>query len=141
MSPNTVLYDDECSFCTFQMKLLSWLDWRNRFALVPAADPRVATLAPALTAQQLNEAIHCVTPEGTVHRGARAIRFISQDLPLLWPLALLLWVPGIILIAERVYALISRNRQLISRVFGCKGACAIMPDRAGIGSKSGSAKT
>ncbi len=133
MNPNTVLYDDECSFCTFQMKLLSWLDWRNRFALVPASDPRVSTLAPELTPQQLNEAIHCISNEGKIHRGARAIRFISLRLPLFIPLAALLWLPGVILIAERIYALISRNRQTISKLFGCKGACAIMPDRAGIG--------
>ena len=84
MNPNTVLYDDECSFCTFQMKLLSWLDWSNRFALVPASDKRVEVLAPQLTAQQLNEAIHCVTQTGDIHRGARAIRFISLRLPLVW---------------------------------------------------------
>jgi len=140
MNPNTVLYDNECSFCTFQMKLLSWLDWGNRFALVPAADARVGVLAPDLTAEQLNEAIHCVTSDGRIHRGARAIRFISLRLPLLVPLALFLWLPGVILVAERVYALISRNRQLISGLFGCKGACALMPDRAGIGGKSGKAK-
>ncbi len=140
MNPNTVLYDDECSFCTFQMKLLSWLDWRNRFALVPASDARVKILAPELTAVQLNEAIHCVTDQGRIHRGARAIRFISMRLPLLMPLALVLWFPGVIFVAERIYALVSRNRQLISRLFGCKGACALMPDRAGIGSKPGEIK-
>jgi predicted DCC family thiol-disulfide oxidoreductase YuxK len=140
MNPNTVLYDDECSFCTFQMKLLSWLDWGNRFTLLPASDPRVGSLAPTLTHQQLNEAIHCVLPGGEIHRGARAIRFISMRLPLLWPLAAVLWLPGVILIAERVYAFISRNRQHISRIFGCKGACALMPDRAGIGTKSGHSK-
>jgi predicted DCC family thiol-disulfide oxidoreductase YuxK len=140
MNPNTVMYDDECSFCTFQMKLLSWLDWRNAFALVPASDTRVKTLAPSLTAQQLNEAIHCVTPHGQIHRGARAIRFISMRLTLLLPLAFVLWLPGVIFVAERFYALVSRNRQLISRVFGCKGACAILPDRAGIGSRSSDAK-
>jgi len=137
MKPNAVLYDNECSFCTFQMKLLSWMDWGNRFALIPAADPRVATLAPSLSAAQLNEAIHCVTPSGEIHRGARAIRFISLRLPLLFPLCVLLWLPGVIYIAERVYAWISRNRQTISRLFGCKGACALMPDRAGIGMPGG----
>jgi predicted DCC family thiol-disulfide oxidoreductase YuxK len=140
MNPHTVLYDDECSFCTFQMKLLSWLDWGNKFALVPASNPRVAVLAPQLTAQQLNEAIHCVTENGRIHRGARAIRFISMRLPLLLPLAAVLWLPGVIFVAERVYAFISRNRQFISKIFGCKGACAIMPDRAGIGSKSAGVK-
>jgi predicted DCC family thiol-disulfide oxidoreductase YuxK len=129
MNPNTVLYDNECSFCTFQMKLLSWLDWRNRFALVPAADERVGVLAPGLTAEQLNEAIHCVTETGDVHRGARAIRFIALRLPVAIPLALFLWVPGVIQVAERVYVFISRNRQWISRAFGCKDACALVPDR------------
>lgn len=136
MDRNTVLYDDECSFCTFQMKLLSWLDWGSRFALIPASDSRVKLLAPELTAQQLNEAIHCVTTKSGIHRGARAIRFISLRLPLLWPLALLLWLPGVILIAERAYVVISRNRQHISRLFGCKGACAVMPHRAGMETKS-----
>ena len=72
-----------------------------------------------------------MTPEGAVHRGARAIRFISLRLPVTVPLALMLWVPGVILVAEKVYAWISRNRQTISRVFGCKGACALVPDRPG----------
>ena len=49
--------------------------------------------------------------------------------PVAVPLALFLWLPGVILVAERVYALISRNRQWISRVFGCTGACALVPDR------------
>ena len=139
MNPNAVLYDNECSFCTFQMKLLGWMDWGDSFALIPSSDPRVETLAPSLSASQLNEAIHCVTPSGEIHRGARAIRFISLRLPLLFPLFLLLWVPGVIYIAERVYAWISRNRQTISRLFGCKGACALMPERGGIGRTGGTA--
>ena len=131
MASHFVLYDSECSFCTFQMKVLRWLDWQNHFELVAASDVRVATLAPQLTAHQLNEAIHCVTAEHQIHRGARAIRFIAMRLPLLIPLGLALWFPGIIFIAERFYALISRNRQFISRAFGCKGACALLPDRPG----------
>ncbi|MDB6151821.1 MAG: putative thiol-disulfide oxidoreductase, partial [Chthoniobacteraceae bacterium] len=34
-----VLYDDQCPLCTFQMRLLSWLDWLNCLALVPLSDP------------------------------------------------------------------------------------------------------
>ena len=129
MNSHAVLYDGECSFCTFQMKLLRWMDWSDRFTLGPSADPRAAALAPTLSGADFNEAIHCVTEAGRIHRGARAIRFIALRLPLAIPLALFLWLPGIILVAERVYALISRNRQWISRVFGCKGACALVPDR------------
>ena len=129
MSVHAVLYDGECSFCTFQMKLLGWLDWDDSFTLVPAGEPRAATLAPSLTAADLNEAIHCVTQTGEIHKGARAIRFIALRLPAAIPLALVLWVPGVIFVAERIYAWISRNRYWISRAFGCKGACALVPDR------------
>ena len=31
--------------------------------------------------------------------------------------------------AEKVYALVSRNRYILSRFFGCKDACSIMPQR------------
>jgi predicted DCC family thiol-disulfide oxidoreductase YuxK len=129
MNRHTVLFDDECSMCTFQMKVLSWLDWRNVLALVPLSDPQAHAIAPQLKPEDLQEAIHCVTPQGRVYRGARAIRFLGLRLPLLVPLALFLWIPGVIWIAEIVYAWVSRNRTLLSRVFGCKDACAIMPAR------------
>jgi predicted DCC family thiol-disulfide oxidoreductase YuxK len=128
-SAHVLLYDNECSFCTFQMRLLGWLDWGNRFALVPLSDQRVAQIAPSLTSVALREAIHCVTPEGRIYRGARAIRFVGMRLPALLPLSLILWIPGVIVLAEIVYQWISRNRYLLSRVFGCKDACAILPGR------------
>jgi len=40
-----------------------------------------------------------------------------------------LWFPGVIWIAEKIYMWISRNRLLLSRLFGCKEACAILPAR------------
>jgi predicted DCC family thiol-disulfide oxidoreductase YuxK len=126
---NIVLYDGECPLCTFQMKVLTWLDWFNSVKLVPIADPQATAIAPTLTREDLMEAIHCVTKEGKIHRGARCLRFVGMRMPLLIPLALILWIPGVIWIAERVYMWISRNRHLLSRVFGCKDACAIMPHR------------
>jgi predicted DCC family thiol-disulfide oxidoreductase YuxK len=50
-------------------------------------------------------------------------------LPLLLPVALFLWIPGVIFVAEAIYRWISRNRHLLSRLFGCRGACALMPAR------------
>lgn len=86
-------------------------------------------MAPNLTREALLEAIHCITPGGRIYRGARCIRFVGMRLPLLTPVALFLWFPGVIWIAERIYMSISRNRHLLSKIFGCKGACAIMPQR------------
>jgi predicted DCC family thiol-disulfide oxidoreductase YuxK len=111
------------------MKLLTWLDWFHSISLVPIADPRASALAPQLRREDLLEAIHCVARDGAIHRGARCIRFVGMRMPLMIPLALLLWLPGVIWVAEHVYMWISRNRHLLSRIFGCKGACAILPER------------
>ncbi|HRQ89295.1 MAG TPA: hypothetical protein PLA50_10885, partial [Bacteroidia bacterium] len=64
-----------------------------------------------------------------IHRGARAIRFLGLRIPLLLPVGLFLWIPGTIQIAEVVYAFVSRNRLFFSRIFGCKGACSILPEK------------
>lgn len=66
MTQHIVLYDGDCPMCTFQMKVLSWLDWFHLLALVPLSDPRAHEIAPQLTREDLLEAIHCVTPQGRV---------------------------------------------------------------------------
>jgi predicted DCC family thiol-disulfide oxidoreductase YuxK len=129
MTQHLVLYDDQCPLCTFQMRLLSWMDWSNRLALVPLSSDTARNAAPSISQDELRSAIHCVTPEGKIHRGARAIRFASLRLPLLVPVALFLWIPGVIQIAEVVYRVISENRYLLSRWFGCSEACSILPKR------------
>ena len=111
------------------MRVLTWLDWFNVAQLVPASDPECLKMAPNLTNGMLMEAIHCVKHDGSVLRGARALRFLGLRMPLLVPFSLFMWFPGVIWIAEKVYALISRNRYILSRFFGCKDACAIMPQR------------
>jgi len=126
---NIVLFDDECSLCTFQSRVITWLDWFNTVSLLPISSPRVPEIAPRLTRTDLHEAIHCVAPNGRVQRGARCIRHISLRMPLAFPIALLLWFPGVIYVAEMIYRWVSRHRYLLSRVFGCKDACALMPAR------------
>jgi len=125
-----VLYDGECPFCVFQMRVITWLDWFNTVTLLPISNPRAAQIAPQVTREDLLEAIHCVTPEGRIYRGAHAFRFIGMRMPLMIPLALVLWIPGLIWIAERIYSWVSRHRYLISRWFGCEEACNILPARA-----------
>ncbi len=126
---NMLLYDDGCPLCTFQMRVLTWLDWFNVVSLVPLSHPKAKLIAPQLSREQLLEAIHCITPTGRVLRGARALRFLCVRMPLLFPVGLFLWVPCVIWVAEWVYATVSRNRHLLSRLFGCKEACSIMPVR------------
>jgi predicted DCC family thiol-disulfide oxidoreductase YuxK len=112
------------------MKMLTWLDWFHRLTLRPLSDPEAAALVPHLSREDLLEAIHCVSRDGTIYRAARALRFVGMRLPALVPMALLLWVPGVIFLAERAYDFVSARRLFFSRVFGCRGACAIMPERS-----------
>jgi predicted DCC family thiol-disulfide oxidoreductase YuxK len=50
-------------------------------------------------------------------------------MPALVPVGLFLWIPGVIQIAEIIYRWVSRNRHVLSLVFGCKDACALLPKR------------
>src|SRR5205085_855090 len=95
----------------------------------PLSHPQAAKIAPQLTREMLMEAIHCIARDGRIYRGTSCIRFVGMRLPLLIPVALFLWIPGVIWVAERIYNWVSRNRLLLSRVFGCLGACLIMPAR------------
>ena len=124
-----VLYDGDCPLCIFQSRVLGWLDWFNVLSLVPLSDPRAKEAAPQIEREDLIEAIHCIAKNGRIYRGARCIRFVGMRLPLLVPVALFLWLPGVIYIAEIVYKVISSNRLVLSRLFGCKDACALMPTR------------
>jgi len=129
MKQHLVLYDDDCPLCTFQMKVLTWLDWLNVAALVPLSSERAREAAPQLDRETLRAAMHVITADGRIYRGARCIRFLALRMPLLIPLGLVLWIPGMIWLAEHVYQLVARNRYILSRVFGCKDACAILPAR------------
>jgi len=35
----------------------------------------------------------------------------------------------VIIIVEKNYAFVSKHRLILSKIFGCKGACAILPEK------------
>src|SRR5690606_27529384 len=115
-SRHILLFDSDCPMCIFQSRFLGWLDWFSVVEMLPLKEARAADLAPGITREDLLEAIHCITPDDRIYRGARAIRFLGLRLPVLIPLGLFLWIPGVIRVAELVYAWISRNRHLLSRL-------------------------
>jgi predicted DCC family thiol-disulfide oxidoreductase YuxK len=120
-----VLYDDECPMCSFYIRVLSRLDWLGRLTLLPMSSPAASSIAKGITPEALEEAMHTVSPDGRVRRAAAAVRHIAIRVPLLFPLALLLWIPGVMPVAERVYRWVARNRYGLSRWIGCKQSCGI----------------
>lgn len=109
-SKHRVFYDSDCPFCVRQVNWLARLDWAGRFRWVPASSPEGIQLAARLAPGALAAAVHCVSPTHSVCQGARCLRWVALRLPLLAPFALVLWLPGMLPLAEAGYRWVARNR-------------------------------
>jgi len=107
---DTVLYDGRCRFCRGQMAILRRLDLTGRLSLVSLHDPSVARDFPEIPPEHLMQEMFLVDRQGRAHGGVQAWRVLSRRLPLLWPAALLLHVPGSLPLWNGLYRLIARNR-------------------------------
>jgi len=107
---DTVLYDGKCRFCRGQMGMLRGLDRSGRLELVSLHDPSVARDFPEIPPEDLVREMFVVDREGRAHGGVQAWRFLSRRLPLLWPAAILLHLPGSLPLWNWLYRLIARNR-------------------------------
>jgi predicted DCC family thiol-disulfide oxidoreductase YuxK len=116
----SVLFDDGCALCRTQVRRLQRWDWRQRLEFVPLTDPRARQLAPGLDQEALLSQIHCVDFGGRIVGGARCLRLLGVRIPLLAPVALGLWIPGALWVADRLYRWLSRHRHAVSRVCGCR---------------------
>ena len=72
---------------------------------------------PEIAPEDLHRQMYVVDVRGLARGGADAVRYLSRRLVLLWPLALLLHVPGTMPIWQRLYAFVARHRLKIA------GAC------------------
>ena len=107
---DTVLYDGACRFCRSQIALLRRLDPTGRLAFTSLHDPSVARDFPEIPTADLLAQMYVVDRSGLARGGAEAVRYLSRRLPLLWPLALPLHVPGSLPLWRSLYRLVARNR-------------------------------
>jgi predicted DCC family thiol-disulfide oxidoreductase YuxK len=107
---DTVLYDGQCRFCRSQVAMLRALDLSGRLRFVSLHDPAVARDFPELPPEALMKEMYLVDRSGHARAGAEAVRYLSWRLPLLWPLAVPLHVPGSLPVWRWLYQLIARNR-------------------------------
>jgi predicted DCC family thiol-disulfide oxidoreductase YuxK len=116
-----VIFDGKCGFCRASVHFLKKLDWLGKLEFVSLTDPRALAIAPGVTKEDFEKAVYCVSNKGKITSAARCFRFMAIRVPLLFPLGLLLWFPGMIWIAEKIYEWIANHRSLLSRIFGIHG--------------------
>jgi predicted DCC family thiol-disulfide oxidoreductase YuxK len=115
-----VVFDGRCRFCTQQVRWLHRLDFARRISFISLHDPWVARWWPPLTYDLLMQQIYVIPPHPdrpddlparqTWYPGARGARYLAWRLPLLWPVALLLSLPGTLPLWQMIYRWIARQR-------------------------------
>jgi predicted DCC family thiol-disulfide oxidoreductase YuxK len=111
---DVVLYDGHCRFCRSQVALLRRLDARGSLRFVSLHEPEVARDFPELSSEDLMRQMYVVDTSGRARGGAEAVRYLSRRLPLLWPLALPLHVPGSLPLWSALYRFVARHRYRIA---------------------------
>jgi predicted DCC family thiol-disulfide oxidoreductase YuxK len=117
-----LLWDGECGFCHAMASRLVRLDRDQRLITCSYQNcPR-----PPMTDEiweMCKTQMVIVTPEGKVLGGADGYYYVRKQEGS--PLAGLMQIPPMIWVARLGYALVARNRSLISRVFYGKAACGL----------------
>ncbi|MBI5688326.1 MAG: DUF393 domain-containing protein [Verrucomicrobia bacterium] len=123
-----LIYDGGCGFCRASLARILALDPTGRIEPVDFRSIDVANLHPALTPEACHTRIYLLEPSARLSGGFHAFRRLSLWLPMLWPLAPLLNLPGLGLIGTPVYDWISRNRfNLLHRSHACETNACVRP--------------
>jgi predicted DCC family thiol-disulfide oxidoreductase YuxK len=111
---DTVLYDGRCRFCRSQIAILRRLDLGGVLEFTSLHDPSVGSDFPELAHDDLLAQMVVVDTAGRARGGAEAVRYLSRRLPLLWPLAVPLHIPGTLPLWAALYRFVARNRMRIA---------------------------
>ncbi len=108
-----ILYDGQCPLCIRSMTVLCYFDWFNRL-IYSDLEQRWSTLAqthPQISLQACLEEMHLILPNGAVRKGFFAFQEILRYIPILWPLRLLLSVPGSSHFGPKIYTFVASRRK------------------------------
>lgn len=111
-TPVYVLYDGHCGFCMRSVFILLMIDWLHRLTIVNFHNTEARMkVAKTLSFEELDRALHIRLPGGKMKKGFSAFRALTWHIPVLWPLAPFLYLPGVTPIGNRVYAYVANRRQ------------------------------
>ncbi len=113
-----IYYDGRCPICMASRRWVEALAWygQKEFLDVNQA-AHLAQLPPAVRERAMGQ-MHLRLPDGRVLGGFDAVVALLERMPLLWPLWLLLRLPGMTWLGGRVYSAVARHRYALSRCVG-----------------------
>lgn len=116
--PLTVYYDKSCPMCAEEMHVIQELDWRGRLKLVDCSAPDFDGSAAAkegVTREAMMTRLHARDPEGRWLAGLDAFEAVYASAGLAG--AARFWGdPRLRPLLERIYPLVARYRQTLSRL-------------------------
>lgn len=119
-----VLFDVQCPLCIRSMTLVRYFDWLDGIVYSDVTK-RWATLGPKNPGISLDDCLkemYLLLPDGSVKKGYFAFREMLWRLPLLWPIALLFYLPGASILGPQIYHYVASHRFRFTRC--TSDACA-----------------
>jgi predicted DCC family thiol-disulfide oxidoreductase YuxK len=132
----TAVFDGQCVICRGTRKTVQLLDWRKRVEFMDLHEwDRVAARYPALAYDSAMGEIHVYDSHGREFAGFEGTKRMLKEIPLGFPFWLIMQLPGMTWVGQRVYKFIAKHRYAINRLFGVEiapcddGVCKIDPAR------------
>lgn len=108
----TLIYDADCALCEATKNFLARWDRRHTIHYLHFQESQAKALLPHLAGAAHLEAMYFLDKAGKSFQGMEAAREILRYLPLGRPLTWLFYLPGVPILADRLYTWIARNRYL-----------------------------
>lgn len=114
------IFDGRCVICNTTRAIIRRVDWFNRITFLDLHDrEEIESRFPWLNHEQAMGEIHVVDDKGKVFAGFRGTRRMLREIPIGWPLWILLHIPLIgNWLGSRLYRFIAKNRYAINRLMG-----------------------
>lgn len=104
-------YDTECPLCIRTKIIISHLDWFNKIGFKTVQfDAQDQEKLKLIDQDALLDDIHSVNKNGKVYKGVDTYLQVFKRIFYLYPLYLIISIPGIYHLAKKIYAYVAENR-------------------------------
>lgn len=117
--PYTLVYDGMCRICNPLADVVRTWDRTRRIEVIPSQTPGLLGRFPWITREAYAKAIQLVGPGGQTWQGAAAVEELLGILPRGRLIAWIFRIPGVRVLADRIYRWVARNRYRL----GCGEHC------------------